>query len=302
MSVMKDITNLTLNAVENSHERSPERDIFVSQNPRRKRTANQAALDRFLKTAGQISGDLSSEDNTSPKSESEGDETVAPAVMTPESELRKRVKLLKTRKRLPLGVDTRSDGSSSPSISVVLNGLSKSQLLDLVNTLVMERHPDLEQEVRGLIPEPDLQELEEKLQYFQRNIYKSFPYTRYGSSRDAFCYRRVSTHLAIFKKVCINLGNTLLSSQLWDSSVSYVLMAWTYVDGMPNWENTAHNKSKEQCFKTLAVQCKKALTRLTSSLTQDKCQDLLERMKEACEQNTELEPCVTLLTGLQSKF
>lgn len=145
MSVMKDITNLTLNAVENSHERSPDRDIFVSQNPRRKRTANQAALDRLLKTTGQMSGDLSSEDNTSPKNESELDETAVPAVMTPERELRKRVKLLKTRKRLPLEVDTRSDGSSSPSISVALNGLSKSQLLDLVNTLVIERHPDLEQ-------------------------------------------------------------------------------------------------------------------------------------------------------------
>ena len=54
-------------------------------------------------------------------------------------------------------------------------------------------------ELRGLIPEPDLSELEEKLKYLERNIYKSFPYTRYGSSRDAFCYRRVNTHLAAFK-------------------------------------------------------------------------------------------------------
>lgn len=145
MPVMKDITNLTLNAVENSHESSPERDIFVSQNPRRKRTANQASLDRFLKTPGEISGDMSSEDITGPKSESEVDETAVSAVMTPENEPRKRVKMLQTRKRLPLGVNTRSDGSSSPSISVVLNGLSKSQLIDLVNTLVTKRHPDLEQ-------------------------------------------------------------------------------------------------------------------------------------------------------------
>lgn len=54
-------------------------------------------------------------------------------------------------------------------------------------------------ELRGLIPEPDLAELEEKLKYLKRNIYKSFPYARYGSSRDAFCYRRVNTHLAAFK-------------------------------------------------------------------------------------------------------
>lgn len=49
------------------------------------------------------------------------------------------------------------------------------------------------------------------------------------------------------------------------------------MDGMPNWDNPAHNKSKEQCFKSLAVQCKKALTKLKSSLTEEKCKDLLER-------------------------
>ena len=79
------------------------------------------------------------------------------------------------------------------------------------------------------------------------------------------------------QKECVTQGNTLVSSQLWESSLSYVLMAWTYVDGMPNWDNPAHNKSKEQCFKSLAVQCKKALTKLKSSFTEEKCEDLLER-------------------------
>lgn len=67
-------------------------------------------------------------------------------------------------------------------------------LFNLINIFIF-----LYKEIRGLIPEPDLTELEEKLKYLQRNIYKSFPYTRYGSSRDAFCYRRVNTHLAAFK-------------------------------------------------------------------------------------------------------
>lgn len=67
----------------------------------------------------------------------------------------------------------------------------------------------LYKELRGLIPEPDLSELEEKLKYLERNIYKAFPYTRYGSSRDAFCYRRVNTHLAAFK-----VSNLPLKSQL----------------------------------------------------------------------------------------
>ena len=82
--------------------------------------------------------------------------------------------------------------------------------------------------MRGLIPEPDLQELEEKLQYFQRNIYKSFPYTRYGSSRDAFCYRRVSPHLAIFK-VIKQLFLTLLKQACFHTSTLQILNPTCFV-------------------------------------------------------------------------
>ena len=49
------------------------------------------------------------------------------------------------------------------------------------------------------MPEPDLSELEEKLTYLKRNIYKSFPHSRWGSNRDAFSFRRVNTHLQAFK-------------------------------------------------------------------------------------------------------
>lgn len=302
MSVMKDITNLSPIAQDDSHESSPERDIFVSYvapNSRRKRNAKQAALERFFQTS--TPGETSSEEEKGTKSESEAEEEANPAFMTPESEPKKKANPPK-RKRLRLGGKARNGEIASPALSVTLNGLTKAQLVELVNTLVSERHPDLEQELRSLVPEPDLTELEKKLEYLQRNIYKSFPYTRYGSSRDAFCYRRVNTHLAAFKKECVNQGNTLVSSQLWESSVNYVLMAWKYVDGMPNWDNPAHNKSKEQCFKSLAVQCKKALTKLKSSLTQEKCEDLLERMQTACEQNDHLQPCVDILSALQTGF
>ena len=139
MSVMKDITNLTSNASEDSHESSPERDIFISQVPRRKRTSKQAALDRFFEMR-----DMTNEDEPNGKSESETDEAAQSAFMTPEVEPRKKEKPQK-RKRLRLGGNSRTGGPTSPALSVTLNGLSKSQLVDLMTTLVTERHPDLEQ-------------------------------------------------------------------------------------------------------------------------------------------------------------
>lgn len=302
MSVMKDITNLSSNLTASGHESSPERDIFVSlaSPSSRKRSAKhvQESMQRFLQKSETL-GSTSNEDEIS---EGEADGGVNSMFMTPETPNEGPPKVSKPkRKKLRLGGSPRS-GSQSPALSVTLNGLTKAQLIGLLETLVAERHPDLEQELRSLIPEPDLTEFEEKLKRLQRNIYKSFPYTRYGSSRDAFCYRRVNTHLTTFKKECVAQGQILLNSQLWESTLNYVLMAWDYVEGMPDWDNPAHNKSKEQCFKALAVQCKKSLMKLKSSLSEDKCSGLLERMKTASELNNQIQPCVDQLTIMKSKF
>lgn len=147
MSVMKDITNLTSNTMHDSHESSPERDIFISYSApssRRKRTAKQAALERFIPTSKETLGDTTSEEDTGNKSESEPEAEASSAFMTPESEPRKKANPQK-RKRLRLGGGPRNGEVASPALSVTLNGLSKAQLVDLVNTLVTERHPDLEQ-------------------------------------------------------------------------------------------------------------------------------------------------------------
>ncbi|CAH3175043.1 unnamed protein product [Porites lobata] len=304
MSAMKDITNLTSISSLNGHESSPERDIFVSfeaPSLRRKRTAKQASLHRFVQSSTETLENMSSEEDSSNKSGSEVEGEANSVFMTPESEPRLKASAQK-RRRFRLEGSPRNSDSSSPELSRTLYGLSKVQLVDLFNALVTERHPDLEQELQGLIPEPDLKEMEKKLNYLQRKIYKSFPHSRYGSSSNTFCYRRVNTHLAAFKKECVGQGQTLLDLQLWELSLSYVLMAWSYVNGMPNWDNPSHNKSKEQCFKALAVQCKKALTNLKNSLTQEKCKDLIERMQSACEQDNQLQPCVKLLTILESEF
>ena len=133
--------------MQDSHESSPERDIFISYSApssRRKRTAKQAALERFFQTSKEALGDSSNEEDTNSKSESEVEADVSSAFMTPENEPKKKANPQK-RKRLRLGGNPRNGEGASPALSVTLNGLSKAQLVDLVNTLVAERHPDLEQ-------------------------------------------------------------------------------------------------------------------------------------------------------------
>ena len=144
MSVMKDITNLSSNTAASGHESSPERDIFVSltspSSRKRKAEHVQASMQKFLQKPETL-GSTGNEDQIIG---SEADFGVNSVFMTPETPHDGPPKVSKpNRKRLRLG-GPRNE-SQSPALSVTLNGLTKAQLVDILETLVAERHPDLEQ-------------------------------------------------------------------------------------------------------------------------------------------------------------
>lgn len=232
------------------------------------------------------------------------------------------------------------------------------------------------------IPSPDISNLLENLERCKSNIFKSFPNSRWGSNRDAFCYRRVKTHLDsftvrysvvlnshiwkvyvkiveeqeifsicsnksttvllfyqgifcflvvffffkwpkipgrhcdfcflsfclkkksqnktlslswmrifvsqniktwIFQKSCIDQGKQLESFESWTALLDYILKAWEIVDELPQWDNPDHNKTKNRCFKTLGVQCKKSISH--SHLTQSEYRDMLSRLVSKTGEN-----------------
>ncbi|KAL5020215.1 hypothetical protein ScPMuIL_003107 [Solemya velum] len=185
-----------------------------------------------------------------------------------------------------------STSSGSCSLQQRFSALSSSQLAEVLEG-ILQHHPDLQQEVEDLLPSPDVTPLVENLEYFRHNIFKSFPNSRWGTSRDAFCFRRVKTHIESFKEACIKQGKQLLDSESWASCLDYVLSAWEAVDSLPDWDNPTHNKLKEMCFKGLSSQCKQAVKK--SVLDKDLYQDLKTRLQEAAKINQELESCVALV-------
>ncbi|GAB6027461.1 hypothetical protein CHUAL_001719 [Chamberlinius hualienensis] len=176
------------------------------------------------------------------------------------------------RVRISSGAATKS--SSTQDCILAIKGLSHHQLLDIFVKLV-ERRPDLQQELMEHMPVPDISDLENNLKSLKKNIFKSFPYTKWGSKRDAFCYRRVSVHLTAFKKTCVDQGKQFLSCNQWTTAIDYVLMAWSYVYDLPDWDNEAHNKLKQSCFKSLATQCMNALKK--GKFSQEYYQDIESR-------------------------
>ncbi|XP_041128486.1 uncharacterized protein LOC121328073 [Polyodon spathula] len=174
----------------------------------------------------------------------------------------------------------------------------QQQLVELVNSLVI-----LEEREQKTLPFPNLKSLQEELQLKKTNVYRSIPYTRLGSNRDAHCYRKACPQLLAFKKACIGWGELLLQCNLWESALEFVLNAWRFTSELPQWETSSHNRCKEQCFSALAAQCTTALQQ--SSIGMKRAIELKRRLKIARTHSKLIIPCIqeldSIIENLQSR-
>ena len=130
-----------------------------------------------------------------------------------------------------LGEDHGLAGLSTPTL---LKGMSRGQLLDIINKLIEDK-PDIEEDVRQHLPKPDLSVMEERLNYLKRNIFKALPSTRLESKTDSMAYSRVAVHLLAFKKELTDQGKRLIEAHAWPSLVDHSIMAWNFVLATPTW-------------------------------------------------------------------
>lgn len=107
-------------------------------------------------------------------------------------------------------------------------------------------------DAENIPPSAEMIRLEKKLKNFSRDITKAFPWTKYGSDRDAFCYRRVRGHLGVFKRELLEQCKTFVDSLQWSDVINYIIIAWEYVNELPRWDDPKHNKMNEQCYKKLS--------------------------------------------------
>ncbi|XP_041116151.1 uncharacterized protein LOC121321319 [Polyodon spathula] len=172
-----------------------------------------------------------------------------------------------------------------------LEALSQQQLVELVNSLVT-----LEEQGQKTLPFTSLKPLQEELQLKKANVYRSIPYTRLGSNRDAYCYRKACPQLLAFKKTCIGRGELLLQCNLWESALEFVLNAWRFTSELPQWETSSHNRCKEECFSALAAQCTTALQQ--SSIGMKRAIELKRRLKIARTHSKLIIPCIQKLDSI----
>ena len=173
-----------------------------------------------------------------------------------------------------------------------IKGLSHAQLANLVSN-ILSNHPELISEVNDMLPIPDLSPLEEKLSYLKKNIYKALPSTRLESKTDSMAYNRVSIHLTTFKKAVVDNVKNLMDGQQWVSVIDYTVMAWSYVQATPVWENPSHNNVRKTCFKNLAASCMTALKK--GNFTREQSDEIKKKLTKLREGSDEINICLKFL-------
>jgi len=171
-------------------------------------------------------------------------------------------------------------------------GLSQNQLVQLLST-VINRYPQLTNEVADLMPSPDLGAMEESLNYLKKNIYKALPSTRLESKIDSMAYNRVSVHLVAFKKGVVEGLRTLLDSHHWIPAIDYVVVAWAMVKATPLWSNPSHNTVRRTCFKQLATGCMRALRE--AGFSSEQCVQVRSRLERLKSEGDEILVCLKYL-------
>lgn len=179
-----------------------------------------------------------------------------------------------------------------------IKGLSHSQLISLMGN-ILQRHPELVEEVHTMLPSPDLAPMEEKLNYLKRNIYKALPNTRLESKTDSMAYNRVSIHLTTFKKAVVDSVKSLLEGQQWLAIIDYTVLAWAYVQATPVWENPSHNNTRKTCFKSLAASCMTALKK--GNFKAEQCEEIKKKLSKLKADSDEIVICLKHLEEITSK-
>lgn len=92
--------------------------------------------------------------------------------------------------------------------SITLATLSTSQLINLIDTLV-DSHPELADDIADLVPRPTIASVQPLFGSLETKLQESFPYTKWGPSRDDYSFNRVKPVLEELV-VSVNKTGTLL--------------------------------------------------------------------------------------------
>jgi len=178
-----------------------------------------------------------------------------------------------------------------------LNPLSKEQFVGIVCSF-FQKHPEFEDEIMGMLPQPDQTEIFKELEKLERQYGRLFPNTRFGSSHDNYSYNRVVKGLGPFKKKLLDHGVHLKASKSWVPLLNYVGRAITFAVDMPQWDNEEKNKSRNSAIKSVDSYGKAAVKGIGATFTPEQWE--AERKKLETEASGNIEHLKETIEEIQS--
>ncbi|XP_052750548.1 uncharacterized protein LOC116413214 [Galleria mellonella] len=175
------------------------------------------------------------------------------------------------------------------TLDVALKDLSQNQLIDIIKSII-DKHPDIEDEVRKKLPVQDLMSLQKGLLYLKMNILKilSKPGIRFEDGSLAFSHARI--HLEAFKNYVVKQGEALLDSQNWKSVIEYVILAWRYVRVLSICNHRIQIPYSKKCFEALSDFCMTALKK--GNLEKDLLIDTQDKLQRMVADSGDIQLCI----------
>ncbi|CAG8590341.1 2681_t:CDS:2 [Gigaspora margarita] len=155
-------------------------------------------------------------------------------------------------------------------LSKLLATLDKPQLLSLINNLI-DTHPNLQSEIASNIPRPTIQSVTNILTSLEKKYQDSFPYTKWGHSKDDYSFNRVKPALLELKGAILDYAAHFTSPDEFPiNTFTFLHLATNYTHRLPDWDNSTHNELKHEIYVKLDDFWKKAIINAASKLREGK--------------------------------
>ncbi|CAG8533389.1 3288_t:CDS:2 [Acaulospora morrowiae] len=155
-------------------------------------------------------------------------------------------------------------------LSKLLGTLDKPQLLSLINNLI-DAHPNLQSEIASNIPRPTIQSVTRILEGMEKKYLDSFPYTKWGSSKDDYSFNRVKPAIMELQGAIMDYADHFTSPEEFPTvTFAFLHLATTITHRLPEWDNSSHNELKRDIYLKLADYWKKAIHEASSKLRDGK--------------------------------
>lgn len=135
-------------------------------------------------------------------------------------------------------------------LSRKLETVDPSVLINILKTL-SDRHPELQDEMAELCPNPTSGTALAKLSEYERNYQEAFPFG--GNPAGDYAYNRVKPALMQMLDALSDFTTAFLPPAESQASVSlgFLDAATELIHRLPNWDNPMHNMSKQTAYEEI---------------------------------------------------